>query len=38
MAAPSARETVDALPDGIARLEMIEQAGHFAWNDAPERY
>ena len=34
----AARETVDALPDGIARLEMIEQAGHFPWKDAPERY
>jgi pimeloyl-ACP methyl ester carboxylesterase len=34
----AARETVDALPDGIARLEIIEQAGHFPWKDAPERY
>ena len=34
----AARETVDALPDGLARLEVIEQAGHFPWKDAPERY
>ena len=31
-------ETVDALPDGVARLEVIEGAGHFPWKDAPERY
>jgi pimeloyl-ACP methyl ester carboxylesterase len=34
----AARETVDALPDGLARLEVIEGAGHFPWKDAPERY
>jgi pimeloyl-ACP methyl ester carboxylesterase len=34
----AAREIVDALPDGIARLEVIEGAGHFTWKDAPERY
>jgi proline iminopeptidase len=34
----AAREIMDALPDGNARLEVIEGAGHFAWRDAPERY
>ena len=34
----AAQETVDGLPDGIARLEVIEQAGHFPWKDTPERY
>jgi pimeloyl-ACP methyl ester carboxylesterase len=34
----AAREIVDAVPDGIARLEVIEGAGHFTWKDAPERY
>jgi pimeloyl-ACP methyl ester carboxylesterase len=34
----ASREIVDALPDGIARLEVIEGAGHFTWKDAPERY
>ena len=34
----AAREIVDALPDGCARLEVIEGAGHFLWRDAPERY
>ena len=34
----AAREIVDALPDGTARLEVIEGAGHFTWRDAPERY
>ena len=33
----AAREIVDALPGG-ARLEVIEDAGHFAWRDNPERY
>lgn len=28
----------DALPDGSARLEVIEGAGHFTWRDAPDRY
>ena len=34
----AAREIVEALPDGIARLEVIEGAGHFPWRDAPDRY
>lgn len=34
----AAREIADALPDGIARLEVIEEAGHFTWMDAPDRY
>jgi pimeloyl-ACP methyl ester carboxylesterase len=34
----SSREIADALPAGIARLEVIEGAGHFAWMDAPDRY
>jgi pimeloyl-ACP methyl ester carboxylesterase len=31
-------EIVDALPDGLGRLEVIEGAGHFPWLDAPDRY
>jgi proline iminopeptidase len=34
----AAREIADALPAGIARLEVIEGAGHFTWKDAPDRY
>lgn len=34
----AAREIVDALPAGSARLEVIEGAGHFTWKDAPDRY
>ena len=34
----AAHEIVEALPDGIARLEVIEGAGHFPWGDAPDRY
>jgi pimeloyl-ACP methyl ester carboxylesterase len=34
----AARELVDALPDGIARLEILEGAGHFTWMDVPDRY
>jgi pimeloyl-ACP methyl ester carboxylesterase len=34
----AAREIADALPDGGARLEMVEGAGHFTWKDAPDRY
>jgi pimeloyl-ACP methyl ester carboxylesterase len=34
----AAREIVDALPAGSARLEVIEGAGHFTWLDAPGRY
>jgi pimeloyl-ACP methyl ester carboxylesterase len=34
----AAREIVDALPEGSARLEVMEGAGHFPWRDAPDRY
>lgn len=34
----AAREIVEALPAERARLEVIENAGHFTWKDAPERY
>jgi pimeloyl-ACP methyl ester carboxylesterase len=34
----AAREIVEALPDGTARLEVIDGAGHFPWRDAPDRY
>jgi pimeloyl-ACP methyl ester carboxylesterase len=36
--AAAAREIADALPEGSARLEVIEGAGHFTWKDAPDRY
>jgi proline iminopeptidase len=34
----AAREIAEALPQGTARLEVIEGAGHFTWKDAPDRY
>ncbi len=34
----AAREIADALPEGIAQLEVVEGAGHFTWKDAPDRY
>ena len=34
----AAEEIVGALRPGVARLEVIEGAGHFTWNDAPDRY
>jgi pimeloyl-ACP methyl ester carboxylesterase len=34
----AAREIVDALPEGVGRLEVFEEAGHFTWRDAPDRY
>jgi proline iminopeptidase len=34
----ASREIVDALPPGIGRLELVEDAGHFVWKDAPDRY
>jgi pimeloyl-ACP methyl ester carboxylesterase len=34
----AAREIADALPEGSARLEVVEAAGHFTWRDAPDRY
>jgi proline iminopeptidase len=33
-----AGEIVAGMRPGLARLEIIEGAGHFAWKDAPERY
>ena len=34
-----AAETImDALPDGIGRLDVIKGAGHFPWRDRPDRY
>jgi pimeloyl-ACP methyl ester carboxylesterase len=34
----AAEEVVEALPEGIARLEIIDGAGHFTWMDAPDRF
>ena len=34
----AAREIVDALPEGIGRLQVLEEAGHFPWMDVPDRY
>lgn len=34
----AAEEIASALPEGIARLEIIDGAGHFAWLDSPDRY
>jgi pimeloyl-ACP methyl ester carboxylesterase len=34
----AAQEVVDALPPGVARLEILEGAGHFPWKDVPDRY
>jgi pimeloyl-ACP methyl ester carboxylesterase len=34
----AARELVDALPSGSARLAVVQGAGHFTWKDAPDRY
>jgi pimeloyl-ACP methyl ester carboxylesterase len=34
----AAEEIVGALPEGTARLEVIDGAGHFTWMDAPERF
>ncbi|HET8873246.1 MAG TPA: alpha/beta hydrolase [Gaiellaceae bacterium] len=34
----AAEEIVDALPDGIAQLEVIDGAGHWSWKDAPDRF
>jgi pimeloyl-ACP methyl ester carboxylesterase len=34
----AAGEVVDALPDGIGRLAVVEGAGHWMWKDAPERF
>jgi len=34
----AAEEIARALPEGLARLEIIAGAGHFTWMDAPGRY
>lgn len=34
----ASQEIVEALPAGLGRLAVIEEAGHFPWKDAPERY
>ena len=34
----AAEEITGALPEGIARLEIIAGAGHFTWKDVPDRY
>jgi pimeloyl-ACP methyl ester carboxylesterase len=34
----AAREIAAALPEGSARLEVVDGAGHFTWKDAPDRY
>jgi pimeloyl-ACP methyl ester carboxylesterase len=34
----AAREIVDAMTPGRARLEVFAGAGHFTWRDAPDRY
>jgi pimeloyl-ACP methyl ester carboxylesterase len=34
----AAEEIAGALPEGIARLEIIDGAGHFTWKDSPDRY
>lgn len=34
----AAEEIADALPEDVARLEVISGAGHWAWKDAPDGY
>ena len=34
----AAQEIADALPAGLARLEVLDGAGHFPWLDDPTRY
>jgi pimeloyl-ACP methyl ester carboxylesterase len=34
----ASQEIVDAMPPGIARIGVIEGAGHFPWLDVPDRY
>jgi pimeloyl-ACP methyl ester carboxylesterase len=34
----AARELAAALPEGSARVEVVEGAGHFTWKDVPDRY
>jgi len=34
----AAEEIARALPEGLARLEIIAGTGHFTWMDALDRY
>ena len=34
----AAEEIVRALPEHVARLEVVDGAGHFTWMDAPDRF
>ena len=34
----AAQEIIERLPPGIGRLEVLSDAGHFVWLDAPDRY
>lgn len=34
----AAQEIMDGIKPGLARLEVVENAGHFTWIDAPDRY
>lgn len=34
----AAEEIVRALPEHVAKLEVIDAAGHFTWMDAPDRF
>jgi pimeloyl-ACP methyl ester carboxylesterase len=34
----AAEEIVGALPEAIARLEIIDGGGHFTWMDSPDRF
>jgi pimeloyl-ACP methyl ester carboxylesterase len=38
MAPEVGRELAQALPAGLGRHEVIEEAGHFPWKDRPEAY
>lgn len=34
----ASQEIVDGLREGIGRLEIVPEAGHFTWKDDPDRY
>jgi proline iminopeptidase len=34
----AAEEVVGALPEGLAQLEVLDGAGHWAWKDAPDSF
>ena len=34
----ASEEIATALPDGVGEIAVIEQAGHFTWMDAPDRF